>query len=101
MSSIQYYLPVHVHLNVYSIQCNVHYLFQQLIFSVDDEEGCDPPLRESELPDHVEEEETANPTHGEKEECSDDEVVFEAYVSPSEVVADQDEDGLPDEDLKV
>ena len=37
----------------------------------------------------------------EEECCSDDEMVFEAYVSPSDVVEDQDDLSLDDEDMKV
>ena len=44
----------------------------------------------------------AQATHGvEGECCSDDEMVFEAYVSPSDVVEDQDDLPLDDEDMKV
>jgi hypothetical protein len=40
--------------------------------------------------------------HGAEEECcSDDEMVFEAYVSPSDAVEDQDYIPLDDEDMKV
>ena len=40
--------------------------------------------------------------HGaEEESCSDDEMVFEAYVSPSDVIEDLDDLPLDNEDLKV
>ena len=40
--------------------------------------------------------------HGAEEECgSEDEMVFEAYVSPSDVIEDLDDLPLDDEDVKV
>ena len=40
--------------------------------------------------------------HGAEEEYgSDDEMVFEAYVSPSDVIEDLDDLPLDDEDMKV
>ena len=46
-------------------------------------------------------EEATQVAHGVEEECSDDEMVFEAYVSPCDVVEDQDDLPLDDEDMKV
>ena len=43
----------------------------------------------------------AQVAHGAEEECSDDEMVFEAYVSPSDAVNDSDDLLLDDEDMKV
>lgn len=51
--------------------------------------------------DFTEGEEVTHVTQGAEEECSDDEMVFEAYVSPSDVVEDQDDLPLDDEDMKV
>ena len=39
--------------------------------------------------------------YGVEEEGSDDEMVFEAYVSPSDVAEDQDDLPLNGEDVKV
>ena len=47
------------------------------------------------------EEGMAQVAHGAEEECSDDEMVFEAYVSPSDAVNDSDDLLLDDEDMKV
>ena len=43
----------------------------------------------------------AQVAHRAEEECSDDEMVFEAYVSPSDAVNDSDDLLLDDEDMKV
>ena len=48
-----------------------------------------------------EEEEAQLPAEGAEQECSDDEVVFEAYVSPMEVTEDKENFDLCDEDAKV
>ena len=47
------------------------------------------------------EEGMAQVAHGAEEECSDDEMVFEAYVSPSDAVNDSDDLLFDDEDMKV
>ena len=47
------------------------------------------------------EEGVAQVAHGAEEECSDDEMVFEAYVSPFDAVNDSDDLLLDDEDMKV
>ena len=51
--------------------------------------------------DYTEEEESTQATHGAEEECSDDEMIFEAYISPSDVVEYQNDLHLNDEDMKV
>ena len=51
--------------------------------------------------DFTEGEETTQAAHGAEEECSDDEMVFEAYVSPTDVIEDRDDLPLDDEDVKV
>ena len=44
---------------------------------------------------------TTQPDQGAQEESSEDEMVFEAYVSPLEVAADQDDAHFDGEVLKV
>ena len=49
----------------------------------------------------MEEEATIQPSHEEDENSEEDEMVFEAYVSPSEVTEAPDDLHLTHEELKV
>ena len=73
------------------------------IFSDNDEEGShgSPQREEGESPDDAEGGGTAQPAPVVEEESSEDEMVFEAYVSPLDVSADQEDSVLCDEDVKV
>ena len=86
---------IHVHITLH---------LTLIIFSDNNkEEGShgSPQREEGESPDDAEGGGTAQPAPVAEEESSEDEMVFEAYVSPLDVSADQEDSALGDEDVKV
>lgn len=71
------------------------------LFLAGDQEILGSPPRGGAVADSMEEEVTTQPAQGAQEESSEDEMVFEAYVSSLEVTADQGDAHLDDEVLKV
>ena len=67
----------------------------------EDQDNSHSSQRDGELTDDLEDKVTTQPAQGVEQESSEDEMVFEAYVSPSEVSVDQEDADFDEETLKV